>query len=89
MHEKYLKALLTKHKIYFPKVHDLIQLEELVVSASQEIRRFHGDLLTLNPYGIDIRYPGLKATMDEAKRALKAMKSLRRFMWLQLEISPA
>jgi len=31
--EKYLKALLVLHKVYFPKIHDLIQKVEIQISG--------------------------------------------------------
>jgi hypothetical protein len=33
----------------------------------------------LDPFGVDIRYPGLQATEDETKQAIKAMKEVRQF----------
>lgn len=87
--EKYLKALLTRYKISFPKTHDLMQLEELVAPADAEIRSIHAEFLTLNPYGIDIRYPGLEASLEEAKQALKAMKTARKFFRFTLGLSQA
>ena len=87
--EKYLKALLTRYKMSFPKTHDLMQLEELVAPADAEIRSIHAEFLTLNPYGIDIRYPGLEASLDEAKQALRAMKSARKFFRFKLGLSQA
>jgi hypothetical protein len=37
-------------------------------------------LATLNPYGIDIRSPGLEATIAEAREAVKMMKEVRKFV---------
>jgi HEPN domain-containing protein len=82
--EKYLKALLVLHKIAFPKIHDLVQLEDLVAKVESDIRSVHGYLMVLNPYGIDIRYPGLEATVTEAKKAIKAMKAVRKFVRAKL-----
>lgn len=67
--EKYLKALLVRHRIEFPKTHDLAELEDLVVGVEPDIRLVNQFLVVLNPYGIDIRYPRVRATMDEAKKA--------------------
>jgi HEPN domain-containing protein len=53
--EKYLKALLVRHKIYFSKIHDLVQLEDLIAKADPGIRVIHSQLAALNPYGIDVR----------------------------------
>jgi HEPN domain-containing protein len=85
--EKYLKALLVRHQLDFPKVHDLLQLEELVAHAEPDVRLIHADLAVLNPYGIDIRYPGLEATPEEAREAIKAIKQVRRFVRARLGLS--
>ncbi len=77
--EKYLKALLVRHRLDFPKVHDLVQLEELVAQVEPDVRLIHGHLASLNPYGIDIRYPGLEATAEEAREAIQAVKEIRKF----------
>jgi len=82
--EKYLKALLVRHQLDFPKVHDLVQLEELVAQAEPDVRLIHADLAVLNPYGIDIRYPGLDATLEEAREAIQAVKQVRRFVRARL-----
>jgi len=77
--EKYLKALLVRHAMTFPKTHDLIQLEDLIAQADPDIRLVHGDLALLNPYGIDVRYPGLESTVTDARAAVMAIKVVRRF----------
>jgi HEPN domain-containing protein len=84
--EKYLKALLVLHNVYFPKIHDLIQLEDLIARVDSEVRSIHNFLVVLNPYGIDIRYPGLEATIAEAKEAVKAMKEMRKFVRTKLRL---
>jgi len=85
--EKYLKALLVRHRLDFPKIHDLVQLEELVTQVDPDVRLIHGSLATLNPYGIDIRYPGLEATVEEAREAVMAMKEIRKFVRSKLGLS--
>ncbi len=82
--EKYLKALLVRHRIEFPKTHDLDELEDLIIGTDPDIRLINQFLVVLNPYGIDIRYPGLRATMDDAKEAIKAMKAVRKFVRAKL-----
>jgi HEPN domain-containing protein len=86
--EKYLKALLVRHKIDFPKLHDLVQLEELVARVDPDVRLIHSCLAELNPYGVDIRYPGLEATVGEGKQAVKAMKEARKFTRSKLGLKP-
>lgn len=86
--EKYLKALLVRHRLDFPKIHDLVQLEELVMPVDPDVRLIHSSLATLNPYGIDIRYPGPEATVEEAQEAVMAMKEIRKFVRSKLGLSP-
>lgn len=82
--EKYLKAFPVQHQIGFPKTLDLRQLEDLLSGIEPEVRLIDSDLHALNPYGIDIRYPGLQATVAEAKEAIKAMKEVRKFVRARL-----
>ncbi len=67
-----------------PKIHDLLQLEGLAQSSDSDFRLIHNDLKRLNWYGVEIRYPGTEATVDEAKEAIKAMKEVRRFVRAKL-----
>jgi HEPN domain-containing protein len=82
--EKYLKALLVQCGIDFPKVHDMNQLKNLVAQVEPEVQRFTSELKSLDPYGVDVKYPGLPVSEDEAKEAIKAMKAIRRFMRAKL-----
>ncbi|HET7089985.1 MAG TPA: HEPN domain-containing protein [Anaerolineae bacterium] len=77
--EKYLKALLVRHRIDFPKTHDLIQLKNMLVQADTDVQLMTSHLATLLPYAIDVRYPGLEAAVEDAKEAVRAMKTIRRF----------
>ena len=86
--EKYLKALLVRYKIDFPKTHDLIQLKDLVTRADPEVQLIHNHLAALNPYGIDIRYPGLEATAGDARDAVTATKEIRKFARAKLGMRP-
>lgn len=56
------------------------QLVDLVAAVEPNIRLFQEQILSLDPYGVDIRYPGLDATELEAKEAIKAMKEVRKFV---------
>ena len=82
--EKYLKALLVRHQIDFPKTHDLIQLKDLVNRVDSDVQLIHSDLATLNPYGIGVRYPGLEATVGDAHNAVRAVKEVRKFVRAKL-----
>jgi HEPN domain-containing protein len=86
--EKYLKALLVRHQIEFPKTHDLRELEDLLSHVEPDVRLIDEFLHELNPYGVDIRYPGVETTATEAKTAVKAMKEVRRFVRAKLGQRP-
>ena len=65
--EKYLKALLTRCQIEFPRTHDIKLLLEL---AGDPVADSLPGAKWLTPFGVAIRYPGDAAEMlpgDEAK----------------------
>lgn len=82
--EKYLKTFLVRHQIEFRKVHDLDELHRLCMRADESFRLIFDSLMILNPYSIDIRYPGASATKEEAREAIAVMKQVRRFVRARL-----
>jgi HEPN domain-containing protein len=56
--EKYLKALLTRHQIEFPKTHELRRLLELLAGVEPQLAASLADIKWLEPFGVDVRYPG-------------------------------
>ncbi len=56
--EKYLKALLTRHQIEFPKTHELRRLLELLAGVEPQLVASLTDIKWLEPFGVDVRYPG-------------------------------
>ena len=81
--EKYLKALLVKENIEFPRTHDLIILFNMIPSKNTLTIEKH-DLLALNRYSVESRYPGdlepysLEEAMDAiaiAQKVAAAMQS--------------
>jgi HEPN domain-containing protein len=68
--EKYLKALLTRHQIEFPKSHDIRTLLALVRGVDAQAAETMNRAQWLTPFGVEIRYPGDAAEMlpgEEAK----------------------
>jgi HEPN domain-containing protein len=68
--EKYLKALLTRHQVDFPKTHDIQQLVALVRAVAQNAADEMRGAEWLTPFGVEIRYPSDAAEMlpgDEVK----------------------
>lgn len=75
--EKYLKAFLVFHRIAFPKTHDLLDLLELTKKADPTLELLRSDLAHLEPYAVEVRYPGEFATRQEAKRSVRVMAHIR------------
>jgi HEPN domain-containing protein len=85
--EKYLKAVLTEHSIYFPKTHDLEALVSNVSALAPHAVSLTEAAKALTGYSIDLRYPGARANKAEAGNALanceKVRSLLREFLGLQ------
>jgi HEPN domain-containing protein len=78
--EKYLKAFLIHRQIPFRPIHDLEVLLGLIIPISADFEFIRDLLLLLNDYAVDIRYPSEVATKDEARAAVKAMRTVRAFV---------
>ena len=68
--EKYLKALLTRYQIEFPKTHDIKALLQLVGNANGPVADSLMAARWLTRFSVEIRYPGDATEMlpgDEAK----------------------
>ena len=87
MAEKYLKGLLVFHNEEFLKVHDLIELETLLLGVEPEIQSFHEDCKTLNQYYVGTRYPGdvPEFTFKECKSAFEAALRIKEFVSEKIE----
>lgn len=81
MAEKYLKGLLVFRNKPFPKTHDLLELETLLLEVEPEINTIHSELEFLNPYAIETRYPGNypEVTLDEAQKAYESGLKVKEF----------
>ena len=75
--EKYLKALLTRDRITFPKTHDLLDLLVLAKQCDPTIELIRPHVEFLEPYAVNLRYPGEGATRAEAQRSVRAITQAR------------
>ncbi len=77
--EKYVKALLTHHQIEFPKTHNLGELLDLLVSVQARMAGSLREITALNPYGVEMRYPGdvVEVSSEEADKAVKLAAKVR------------
>jgi HEPN domain-containing protein len=77
--EKYLKALLTRHQIEFPKTHVIRRLLILLRSVEPGIAEELDGANWLSPYGAEIRYPGDRSETvpGDQVRALQLAQKVR------------
>lgn len=82
MAEKHLKALLVFHRKRVPKLHDLLELETLLIILEPKIKKLHEDLVTLNRYYITTRYPGdfPEFSWKDAKHAYESALRVKDFV---------
>lgn len=78
--EKYLKTLLICHGINFPKIHDLLQLLNLVKGKDPFLNGIKNELIMLNPFSVWFRYPGEDIPLEELKKIIKAAKTVRKIL---------
>lgn len=89
MAEKYLKGLLVFRKVRFPKVHDLLELATLLMKTEPDIEEIRGDLVLLNRYYIETRYPGGYPifSLEEGHDAFEAALRIKEFVWKKVKNS--
>ena len=55
--EKYLKALLVRHQVEFPKTHDMAKLLDRIVTVDASLADSLRHVEVLTPFGAEVRYP--------------------------------
>ena len=85
--EKYLKAFLVFHRAHFSRTHGLEALLDFAVDIDSSLEALRDDLIHLEGYAVEIRYPGENATVEESKDAVKRMRHLRRILRAKLNIT--
>ncbi len=88
--EKYLKALLVRHQIEFPKTHDIAKLLDRLATVDPSVAESLRDADVLTPFGVEVRYPseapevlagGETLAIDVARQVRDAvMSSLRPYL---------
>jgi len=82
--EKYLKARLEEAGLNAPRTHDLVVLLQLLLPVEPLWASFAPALRRLNDYAVKFRYPGHVTTRADARQALKACRSIRSDVRLNL-----
>jgi HEPN domain-containing protein len=85
--EKYLKAFLVHHQIYFSKTHKIMELLELCTSVDSSFRDELQSADNLTDYAVEIRYPDiwLEPTIEDAKEAFKIALTVKEFVLERLK----
>ena len=76
--EKLMKAVLQEHGVHFGKTHDLEGLLRLCTTVAPPLTILVADAQLLNDYAVRYRYPGIDATVRQARSAVKAAQRFRR-----------
>ena len=85
--EKYLKAFLVHHQIYFTKTHRIMDLIELCATTEASFKDKLEDADTLTDYAVEVRYPdiGLEPGIEDAEEAFDIAKKVKEFVLNKLE----
>lgn len=78
--EKYLKGFLVHYNRSFRFRHDLTDLKRRCQDVNPDFGLIEDDIITLNRWGSEVRYPGLSAATDDVKDAIVAVKRARKFV---------
>lgn len=85
--EKYLKARLVEAGVSFPRIHDLAALLRLVLPLEPSWACLEEVLDPLTSIGIEVRYPGVTADVEDATEAInlttRVRESVRRALGLE------
>jgi HEPN domain-containing protein len=76
--EKYIKARLQEAEIEFGKIHDLVNLLDLVSPVEPLWHSFRPTFRPISAYAVQFRYPGESAEKQEAAEALKICSQFRK-----------
>jgi HEPN domain-containing protein len=75
--EKYLKALLVRHQIEFPRTHDIAKLVDRLATVNRNLAESLRDADALTPFGVEMRYPS-DAPEVLPGREIEAIETARR-----------
>lgn len=84
--EKYLKARLVEAGKNFPKTHDLSVILNLLLPLEPLWEYLREDLEQLTDLGIEVRYPGATADLEDATEAIRIAKHIRQIVRETLQV---
>jgi HEPN domain-containing protein len=87
--EKYLKAFLVNHQIYFPKTHMIEDLLELCKKVDSQIKKELEDTKILSDYAVELRYPSeiQEVSEEDAAEALNKAKKVKDLIEKRLKVN--
>jgi HEPN domain-containing protein len=85
--EKFLKALLVRYQVEFPKTHSIAVLRQLVAQVDQPLAERLAPADALTPYGVEFRYPGDFAPLSHGQgaQALQLAEQVRDLILTHLQ----
>lgn len=84
--EKYLKAIMSETGGAIKKTHDLLHLVQQCLHKLSDLAKFVVEFKEISVFAVESRYPGLEATMSEAKKSLKVAEAVRKIVRNHLRI---
>jgi len=84
--EKYLKARLVEADKDFPKTHDLSAILNLVLPLEPSWESLREDLERLTDLGVEVRYPGTTADLEDTEEAMRTAQHVRRIVRTALKV---
>jgi len=75
--EKYCKAWLVESEVDFPRTHDLEALAKLCLASLTELTALLDDLRFLTSFAVEIRYPGISASRQDAEHCWQSASRAR------------
>lgn len=76
--EKLMKAVLIRRRVIPPRIHDLHRLGRLIKRAIPDWYWDKDELEKLSDAAVIMRYPGMAATREEARHAMRVCKAIRK-----------
>jgi len=85
--EKFIKTLLVRHQIEFPKTHDIPLLRSLLAKVAPGLASQMAFADWLTPFGVEVRYPSRTRELpdDVGERALSAARQVRELVLAALD----
>ena len=68
-----------------PRIHSLAQLNDMCQALEADFSSLTGLVDRLDPYAVEIRYPGVFATLEEAQAAVEVLEEIRSFIRARLD----